>query len=142
MMNDLIELLHDGRHSLVIANGDIRTFHGRGVSDLYALLKNDPAYLNGASIADKVVGKGAAALMMVGGVEELYAEVISSQALGLLHKSRINVTFGLEVPHISNNAHNGWCPVELLCKNIETAQDCIPLIGDFMVMKNKKMNQK
>lgn len=38
MMNDLIDLLHKGRHSLVVANGEVCTFNGRGVIDLYHLI--------------------------------------------------------------------------------------------------------
>ena len=51
-MKDLIDLLHDGGHSLVVANGDIYTFDGRGVSDLFRLLKGYSGFMHGASIAD------------------------------------------------------------------------------------------
>lgn len=58
-MEELINLLHSGGYSCVIANGDnIRTFTQRGVADLYDLLTQEPDFLKGASIADKVVGKG------------------------------------------------------------------------------------
>ena len=50
--------------SCVIRNGEtMRSFHERGVSDLWRLLHEEPELLRGAFIADKVVGKGAAALM-------------------------------------------------------------------------------
>ena len=56
-MEELINLLHSGGYSCVIANGDnIRTFTQRGVADLYDLLTQEPDFLKGASIADKVVG--------------------------------------------------------------------------------------
>ena len=55
-MEELINLLHSGGYSCVIANGDnIRTFTQRGVADLYDLLTQEPDFLKGASIADKVV---------------------------------------------------------------------------------------
>lgn len=57
IMEKLIRLLHEGNYSLVVAHGEIRTFSGRGVSDLYALSGEDPGFLRGASVADKVVGK-------------------------------------------------------------------------------------
>ena len=57
-MNHLIPLLHEGGFSCVIANqGETRTFTQRGVADLYTLYNNDPAFMQGAVIADKVVGK-------------------------------------------------------------------------------------
>ena len=82
-MRRLTEILHGGGWSLVVDNGAIRTFSGRGVSDLYGLLTREPETLRGASVADKVVGKGAAALMVLGGVKEVYADVASAPALGL-----------------------------------------------------------
>ena len=48
----------------MIAHGDcIRTFTQRGVADLYDLLVTEPDFLQGASIADKVIGKAAASLI-------------------------------------------------------------------------------
>ena len=52
-MEKLIRLLHEGNYSLVVAHGEIRTFSGRGVSDLYALSGEDPGFLRGASVADR-----------------------------------------------------------------------------------------
>ena len=134
-MEDLIRLLHNGHHSLVVANGEVRTFDGRGISDLYALLTDDPGLLRGASVADKVVGKGAVALMVLGGVLEVYAGVISTPALDLFRKSDIIVRFGQEVPNIINRAGDGICPVEQLCRDSETAADCLPLIKEFITGK-------
>ena len=86
-MEELINLLHSGGYSCVIANGDnIRTFTQRGVADLYDLLTQEPDFLKGASIADKVVGKGAAALMILGGIRELHTDIISSKSVGFITK--------------------------------------------------------
>ena len=57
----LIDLLHVEACSCVIRNGDVtRIFRERGVKDLYRLLEEEPELLDGAFVADKVVGKGAA----------------------------------------------------------------------------------
>ena len=66
MTADIVDILHQGNHSLVVSNGTVSVFDGRGVSDLYRILNEDPSLLDGADIADKVVGKGAAALMLLG----------------------------------------------------------------------------
>ena len=90
-MNELIEIL-DSRHlSLVIRDvqGNIHTCSGRGVSDLHHILHNNPQWLNGATVADKVVGRGAAALMILGGVKQLHAALISEQAIEFLEKADI-----------------------------------------------------
>ncbi|WP_303011059.1 DUF1893 domain-containing protein [uncultured Bacteroides sp.] len=132
-MEELIGLLHAGKYSCVIANGNkIRTFTRRGVIDLYDLLVQEPDYLKGAVIADKVVGKGAAALMVLGGIKEVYADIISSKALSLFRKYGVKVGFAQEVPFIWNRARTGGCPVETMCSEEESAEAILPLIREFL----------
>ena len=83
-MDKLIKLLHEGNYSCVIKNKEISTFTQRGITDLYDLLNTDPAFLRGAQIADKVIGKAAAVLMVLGRVQEVYTDIISEPALVLL----------------------------------------------------------
>lgn len=133
MMDELIHLLHEGGYSLVLQkDGKIHTFSERGVADLYRLRSENPELLQGASLADKVVGKGAAALMVLGGVAELYADVISEPALSLLAGSTVRVSYEEKVPLIRNRARTGFCPLETLCKEAETAVQCLPLIDEFV----------
>lgn len=133
MMEGLIRLLHEEKHSLVVANGDIRTFDRRGVFDLYDLLQDEPEFLKGASIADKVVGKGAAALMILGDVRELHADVISKPALDLLEKSnKVKTTCSLMVPYIKDRSGQGMCPIETLCMECKEAEECLPFIKSFV----------
>lgn len=96
--------------------------------DLYDLLVQEPDYLKGAVIADKVVGKGAAALMVLGGIKEVYADIISSKALSLFRKYGVKVGFAQEVPFIWNRARTGGCPVETMCSEEESAEAILPLI--------------
>lgn len=139
-MEELISLLHSGGYSCVIANGEkIRTFTQRGVADLYDLLTQEPEFLKGASIADKVVGKGAAALMILGGISELHTDIISTKALDLLKESDVKVEFEEEVPFIWNRDHTGFCPVETLCSEVKSVEEMLPLICDFIEkMRSKK----
>lgn len=101
-------------------------------------------FLKGASIADKVVGKGAAALMILGGIRELHTDIISSKALDLLRSSDIKVHFVQEVPFIWNRDHTGWCPVETMCSEEESAEAILPLIHDFLekIRSGKKLQEK
>lgn len=139
-MEELINLLHTGGYSCVIANeGKTRTFTQRGVADLYDLLTREPEFLKGALIADKVVGKGAAALMILGGIKELYTDVVSSNAMDLFQTSDVKVDFVQEVPFIWNRDHTGWCPVETMCSEEESAEAILQLIRGFLErIKNKE----
>lgn len=131
-MKELKDILHDRGSSLVVANGDIRTFDSRGVSDLLRLLEEEPEFLHGSTIADKVVGKAAASLMILAKVKDLYADVISQPALDLLEKNGIRITYGNMVPHIINRAGTRLCPLETRCMTCVTPDECFIAIRAFM----------
>ncbi len=136
MIDQLIETLHRGNYSLVIYNGTIHTYNGRGVSDLYHIYTSDPQMLKGSALADKVVGKGAAALMVLGKVSQVHADIISKPAFSLLKSNGIAVTYTTLTDNIINRHGTGICPVESLCLDCKTAQECIQKISSFL--KSKK----
>lgn len=134
MIGNLIQLLHIGGYSCAIMNKtEVRTFQRRGVTDLYDLLQNDSSFLKGAIIADKVIGKAAAALMILGGVERVYTDVISEPALELFRGSKIKIEYVQKVPFIENRNKTGWCPLELACQKESSANDILPLIQHFLL---------
>lgn len=141
-MKELIQLLHEKPCTLVIKRGDeIRTYHQRGVTDLMTLLHNDPQILQEAIVADKVVGKAAAALMIKGGINQLYTDVLSKPAWDLLkEQSYIAVQFRRLVGHIENRSKTDWCPLEKLCLTKESIEDIYQTISDFMEKQKLQNN--
>ncbi len=134
----LKDILHQQGCSCVIyAHGATTICHERGVKDLLRILKHDPDLLAGSMIADKVVGKGAAAIMVLGGVKAVYADVISRPALDMLASAPIDVSYGECVANIINRAGTGVCPVEALCRDCATAIECLPLIEQFVNKTSK-----
>lgn len=133
-LEELKQTLSQGNHALAIYDQDeqLHTYENKGVRDLYTLLTTEPQVLKGAMVADKVVGKGAAALMIVGGIAELHTHIISEPAIKLLELSGIRYSFDEKVDHIENRDKTGWCPVETLCKDMPTAGQCVPLIANFI----------
>ena len=132
-MNELIDILHRGTYSCVIRKGDdTRTFHQRGVADLWQLCHDGEHFLQGAHIADKVIGKGAAALMIHGGACEVYADVISHPALALLQEHGIEVSYREMTDRIVNRRGDGLCPVETLCVDLTTIDDMVDVISNFI----------
>ena len=135
LMASARERLEASGCSLVIVRamgGMLQEYNSRGVLDLFLLYTQDPEVLQGAVIADKVVGKGAAALMALGGIEALTTPVISHGALSLLSDSGIIVEADSVVPNIINRAGNGICPVEALCADAVTPSECLPKIASFL----------
>lgn len=140
-METIIDLLHSGKYSCVIMNKTgVRTFNQRGVADLYDLYEHEPVFMQGASIADKVVGKAAATLMVLGGVKYIYADIISEPAASLLHKNNIEVEYTEIVPFIENRDKTGWCPLESACQETESEEGIYLVIQNFISsIRNKPL---
>lgn len=126
------QLTEKGLSLLVVSrDGMCHNFTRRGVADLLHLYKTSEL-LCGAIVIDKVVGKGAAALMVLGGVGRVHALVASEPALDLLRQSGIEATCDKAVPNIINRKATGICPVETLCMPCASAAECLPLIESFV----------
>lgn len=141
MTHDIIDLLHSTQCSLVVSNGGrVATFYKKGVRDLEDLLNNDPEFLKGACIADKVTGKAAAGMAAVGGVKEIYADVMSRKAVPLLEENHINYSCGTMVDAIVVPAGDTRCPLEKIVEPANTAQQVVDLLkAHFTEMQNRKM---
>lgn len=138
-ISELKDVLLRGGHSLAVYDGEVHLYDGRGVKDLHRLLTTEPQRLRQALLADKVVGKGAAALMILGQVKAVYADMVSTAALLLLRENDIQVSYGREVGHILNRSQDEICPVEQLCDDCRTAEECLSKITDFLQrMKSRK----
>ena len=136
-MTELKEMLQreDVRGGVRSADGRLREFHRQGVADLYELLFVEPAFLDGATMADRVVGRGAALLMVKGGVKEVFTFVLSQPALDVLRQAGVTVSYDTLQPNIINRTGTDICPVEKLTSGTTDPDEAFRLIGDFL---NKK----
>ena len=113
-LNELKEMLYSKNASLVVgySNGEIKEYYQDRVNDIKNILQNDENALKDASIADKVIGKLAASLLVVAGVTEIYADVISEYAIPILEENKIKYEYKTKVPYIINKDKTGMCPME------------------------------
>ena len=132
-MKQLIDILQNEGLTLVVKShyGKIHRFTQRGVKDLLTLVCEHPEVLKNASLADKAVGKAAAACMVVGGVQQVYANVMSEPAMTLLQTHGVTAEYGQLVDHIINRAGTDWCPMELLSRDIDDPTIIIESIKEF-----------
>lgn len=130
-INDLKDILLKENHTLVIYknNASVITSNDRGVNSLIKLIKEDKSQLSGSLIADKVIGKAAALLMIYAGVKEIYAPIISKPALQTLLKHNVKVYYDKEVERIINRKGDGLCPMETLCLDIEKPDEAYLLLS-------------
>lgn len=120
------------------ADGEIREFHRHGVIDLVELLQSSPKFLKGASVADTVVGRGAAQLFVKGHVAELHAKVVSEGALCVLRHAGVKVSYDVCTPYITNRKGDGHCPVEWLTNETDSPNKAFELIKSFI--EKQKLN--
>lgn len=99
-------------HSVAVCRaGEVMTRDGRGIAPLLAIASEENA-LRGASVADLIVGKAAAMLMVRAGVSEVYAEVMSEAGERTLSEHDIPHSCGLLVPYIIDRTGKDVCPME------------------------------
>ncbi len=118
-IDKIITILSEENCSLVVRNtsGEISTYNKRGVRDLIWLLDNEPEQLIGADIADKIVGKAAAGLIVNANVNSLYAVVISKPAIDVLNKANITYRFNTLVDKIVVPEGDSRCRLEDIVKD-------------------------
>lgn len=84
----------------------------RGVAPLMELLDDGRDLLNGAEIADKLIGKAAAMLLALGNAKSVCALVMSESALDFLKAHQIDAEYETLIPMIINRQGTGPCPME------------------------------
>lgn len=117
---------------IVKVNEVVYTSKDRGVYPIYHAVTDSNLDVEGASVADKVTGKGAALLCAYGKIGTLHTGVISKPALKVLKDNNIIVTYDRLVDNIKNRSGDGFCPVESLSKDIENPQDIISPVKGFL----------
>ena len=102
--------------------------HERGIRPLLGLLRNDPGLLKGAYIADKVTGRASAWLLVKGGVNMLYTEILSRPAAEVLEENGIAFEFGSMTDGIVNRTGDGPCPMESATAGCTSPEQAIEAI--------------
>ena len=103
----------------------------RGIRPMVTWLEEDSECLRGAAVADKIVGRASAMLMVYGGVTEVFTAVISERALELLQEYGIECTYVNTCHAIANRRGDGICPMERAVAPIKEPEQA------FLVLKEK-----
>lgn len=120
------QLLADGAFLVIVnAAGELR-YNEHGIKSLLTI---EPGSLTGAFVADKIVGKAAAMLLIRGGTLEVYAETISRPALETLQKKHVICVYENLVDFIQNRDGTGLCPMEESVLNIDDPQAAYKILA-------------
>jgi hypothetical protein len=143
-INRAKELFQRGEYTCVLCKGDItHTSTAIGISPMIDFITAD-TNLKGFSAADKIVGKAAAQLFVSAGIIEVYADVMSAQAVDVFEKYDVKFSHKTLTEAIINRAGNGLCPMEQCVHNIDNPSEAIDAIRNmlnFLKAKNREAVQ-
>lgn len=108
------------------------TAGGSGIRPLLELVDRLGPGLDGAAVADRVVGTGAAWLCLAAGVGAVHAVTLSEPAAALLAADGIPVTWDRRVPGILNRDRTGPCPVEAAVAHAATPEQAVAALRQLL----------
>jgi hypothetical protein len=121
-------LVRDGK---VLASGD-----DYGVRELLAATARLGPLARGASLADKVIGKAVALIVVHAGIRAVQTRVASEPAVAFLKEHGVSATIGVIVPQILNRRGDGPCPMEKLTMPFMDVTAGITALREFIAARN------
>lgn len=83
-----------------------------GLKPIMVILRQDKLGLENGVIADKVIGKAAALMLVLSKAQAVHGVVMSQAAVKVLDENGINYSYDTLVPFIENRTKTGMCPLE------------------------------
>lgn len=126
------ELHRSGATCVVYKDEKFFSSMERGIRPIVAWLCQDDDFVAGAAVADKVIGKAAAMLLIYGRAGSIYADVISDAAAAVLEEHGTAYAYGKRVPHIVNRDNTGMCPMEAKALGISSPKEAFALFSELL----------
>ncbi|MFN8472303.1 MAG: DUF1893 domain-containing protein [Anaerolineae bacterium] len=101
-----------------------------GVTSLLSAAAGERS-IEGAALADRVVGRAAALVASDARLAAVYGVVMSEGALAQLTSAGIAASYGSLVPRILNRPQTDLCPLEKLTQNIDTPSEAVAALQAF-----------
>lgn len=131
---------------VAVKNGEIIfESNERGIKPMYILATEKADLAKYASIADKVIGKGAALLCAHIGIKKVYTDLISLSAVEVFKKYGIEYEFENCCEYIKNRDQTGSCPIEAIANDIENPLILVDRLYEFLNKiggKNEERNEQ
>lgn len=124
--------LLENNYSIVLVKNNkiVHTSNKNGLAPLLDLYADGKSTLEGAYVADKVIGKAAALILLEANIKKLYADLISENAISVFDKANIDYQYDKKVKEIRNRDNTGMCPMEKLAQNSQNANELVKKIKE------------
>lgn len=114
------EKLVDDITCVLVKDDKIILSKDKGIAPILKLI-NAGENLENFSLADRIVGKAVAMLVVYSKIREVYAEVLSEKGEEVLKKHNIKYSYKTLTPNIINRKGDDICPMEKTVSEIEDA---------------------
>ena len=130
---DFAKLALKERHlSLVIVKNQENIFEScsSGISGLLDAVERLSTKLYGSSVADKIVGRAAALLIVYSRIKEVYAVLLSREGLKVLKENNISIEYNRLIPKVLDRTAMDICPFEEFSLTIKSPNDAYRMLKD------------
>ena len=110
----------------------LRTGTRDGIGELIQAVETLGDAAQGASLADKVVGKAVAMVARAARLQAIYSPLASQAALDALMIDHIPLEYDRLVPLILNKRNDGPCPMEKLTQPIQDPLQAVTALREFV----------
>ena len=100
----------------------------RGIAPLLLPIKDNRRFFDGAYVADKVIGKAAAELLIYSGAKYVYANTISRLASEAFDSHGVEYDYSTLTDRIINRNGDGPCPMEQAVSQSKSLDESFDLI--------------
>ena len=128
----LLNKLKENNYALITSNGYYSC--DSGIKPVIFKLNENINYFKNLIVADKIVGKASAMLLVLSGVKEVETQILSLSGKDIFDKYHIEYHYEELVDYIINRKGNGMCPME------ETVKDIDDLNEAYLAL-NKKIKE-
>ncbi len=125
LLKEAVRILKDGKYTCVVleTTGKRTVSYERGIKPLMQELRKDRQAFTNSVVADKVIGKAAAMMCILGNAKAVYADVMSEEAKEILNRHQVICEYDTLVPFIENRTKTGRCPMETAVLGIEDLEE-------------------
>lgn len=125
LLAEMKSLLERGEASCVAARDGVIVGRASGNGVAPALRLLDEGRLARALVADRVIGRAAAAIMLAGGARRVHALVMGADARAMLAAAGVACTADRVVPRILNRDLTDGCPMEQTVEGVEDPAEMV-----------------
>ena len=128
------EMIDNNIYSCIVVKEDkvLHSVLGKGIRPLLNLYNNNRKDLKDSFLADKIIGKAAAIIIIASKIKHVYGYIVSKNALEMLSECGIKVEYNELTDKIYNAKKTDMCPLEKIVMSCNNINDGLESINSFI----------